>query len=62
MKTFAAGVVVTLVCIIGGVYAYFAGGFAPVATASSSHAVRKEPGEYGAACESAKGNAKDGPD
>jgi len=34
MKTFAAGVVVTLVCIIGGVYAYFAGGFAPVATAS----------------------------
>ena len=34
MKTFAAGVIVTLVCIIGGVYAYFAGGFAPVATAS----------------------------
>ena len=34
MKKFAAGVIVTLVCIIGGVYAYFAGGFAPVATAS----------------------------
>jgi len=34
MKKFAAGVIVTLVCIIGGGYAYFAGGFAPVATAS----------------------------
>ncbi len=34
MKTFAAGVIVTLVCIIGGENAYFAGGFAPVATAS----------------------------
>ncbi|MFZ0961433.1 MAG: cytochrome c [Terriglobia bacterium] len=34
MKTFAAGVIVTLVCVIGGMYAYFAGGFAPVATAS----------------------------
>ena len=35
MKKFAAGVIVTLVCIIGGGFAYFAGGFAPVATASS---------------------------
>ena len=35
MKKFAAGVIVTLVCIVGGGYAYFAGGFAPVATASS---------------------------
>jgi thiosulfate dehydrogenase len=35
MKNFAAGVIVTLVCIIGGGYAYFAGGFAPVATAST---------------------------
>jgi hypothetical protein len=35
VKKFAAGVIVTLVCIIGGVYACFAGGFAPVATASS---------------------------
>lgn len=34
MKGFAAGVVVTLVCIAGAVYAYFARGFAPVATAS----------------------------
>ena len=34
MKGFAAGVTGTLVCIIGAVYAYFAGGFAPVATAS----------------------------
>ena len=34
MKGFAAGVTVTLVCIIGAVYAYFAGGFAPVVTAS----------------------------
>jgi mono/diheme cytochrome c family protein len=34
MKTFAAGVIVTLVCIIGGVYVYFTGGFAPAATAS----------------------------
>ncbi|HMD86190.1 MAG TPA: cytochrome c [Terriglobia bacterium] len=34
MKKFTAGVIVTLVCIIGGGYAYFAGGFAPVATAS----------------------------
>ena len=35
MKKFAAGVIVTLICFIGGGYAYFAGGFAPVATASS---------------------------
>jgi thiosulfate dehydrogenase len=35
MKKFAAGVIVSLVCFIGGGYAYFAGGFAPVATASS---------------------------
>ena len=35
MKKFAAGVILTLVCLIGGAYAYFAGGFAPVATASS---------------------------
>ena len=35
MKKFAAGVIVTLVCIIAGAYAYFAGGFAPVANASS---------------------------
>ncbi|MGD0129770.1 MAG: hypothetical protein ABSF46_30990 [Terriglobia bacterium] len=34
MKKFAPGVIVALVCIIGGEYAYFAGGFAPVATAS----------------------------
>ena len=34
MKRFAAGVIVTLICFIGGGYAYFAGGFAPVATAS----------------------------
>jgi thiosulfate dehydrogenase len=35
MKKFAAGVIVTLLCFIGGGYAYFAGGLAPVATASS---------------------------
>ena len=34
MKGFVAGVIVTLVCIVGGVYAYFAEGFAPVATNS----------------------------
>jgi thiosulfate dehydrogenase len=34
MKGFAAGVSLTLVCIIGGGYAYFAGGLAPVATSS----------------------------
>jgi mono/diheme cytochrome c family protein len=34
MKGFAAGVIVTLVCIIAGGYEYFAGGFAPVATSS----------------------------
>jgi mono/diheme cytochrome c family protein len=34
MKSFVAGVVVTLVCILGGVYAFFAGGLAPVATAA----------------------------
>jgi mono/diheme cytochrome c family protein len=34
MKGFVAGVFVTLVCIVGGVYIYFAGGFAPVNTAS----------------------------
>jgi len=35
LKKFVAGVMVTLVCILGGAYAYFAGGFAPVATASA---------------------------
>lgn len=35
MKQFAAGIIVTLICFIGGAYIYFAGGFAPVATASS---------------------------
>lgn len=34
MKNFAVGVAVTLFCILAGGYAYFAGGFAPVATAS----------------------------
>jgi len=34
MKSFVAGVVVTLVCILGGVYAFFAGGLAPVVTAA----------------------------
>jgi hypothetical protein len=34
MKKFALGVIVALVCIIGGEYAYFAGGFAPVVAAS----------------------------
>ncbi|MFZ0960702.1 MAG: c-type cytochrome [Terriglobia bacterium] len=34
MKAFLAGVIVTLVCVIGGLYAFFAGGFAPVATSS----------------------------
>lgn len=35
MKKFMAGVIVTVICFIGGGYAYFAGGFAPVVTASS---------------------------
>jgi thiosulfate dehydrogenase len=35
VSKFAAGVLVTLVCIFGAMYAYFARGFAPVATASS---------------------------
>lgn len=34
MKGFVAGVIVTLVCIIGAAYIFLAGGFAPVATAS----------------------------
>ena len=34
MKKFVAGVIVTLVCMAGGTYAYFTSGFAPVATAS----------------------------
>jgi mono/diheme cytochrome c family protein len=34
MKSFVAGVVVSLVCILAGVYAFFAGGLAPVATAA----------------------------
>jgi mono/diheme cytochrome c family protein len=36
MKKFLAGFIVALVCMIGGVYAYFYGGFAPVATASAT--------------------------
>jgi thiosulfate dehydrogenase len=35
MKRFAAGIILTLVCIVGGVYAFFAGGFVPVGTASA---------------------------
>ncbi|MGA3328535.1 MAG: c-type cytochrome [Terriglobia bacterium] len=42
MKKFAAGVIVTLVCITVGAYAYFAGGFAPVATASSPMPFEKQ--------------------
>jgi thiosulfate dehydrogenase len=42
MKKFAAGVIVTLVGIIGGGYMYFAGGFAPVATASSPMPFEKQ--------------------
>ncbi|MGC9995172.1 MAG: cytochrome c [Terriglobia bacterium] len=34
MKSFLAGVMVTLVCIAGGVYAYFSRGLAPVATSA----------------------------
>ena len=34
MKKFLAGVIVGIAVIIGGVYAYFSGGYAPVATAS----------------------------
>jgi len=34
MKRFAAGIIVTLVCGAGGVYAFFAGGLAPVSTTS----------------------------
>lgn len=36
MKTFILGVIVTLVCIAGGVLLYFAGGFAPVATSAQA--------------------------
>ncbi len=32
MKAFVAGIVVTILCIVGGGYAYLAGGYAPVAT------------------------------
>jgi mono/diheme cytochrome c family protein len=35
MKGFVTGVVLTLFVVVGGVYAYFAWGMAPVATASS---------------------------
>ena len=35
MKKFMAGVLVTLVCIVGGAYIFIVAGFAPVATASS---------------------------
>jgi mono/diheme cytochrome c family protein len=41
MKPFAAGVIVTLVCFMAGAYAYFAGGFAPVATASNPMPLEK---------------------
>jgi thiosulfate dehydrogenase len=34
VKAFMAGVVVTLVCVAAGTYAYFARGFAPVATSA----------------------------
>jgi len=35
MKKFFAGVIVTVVVIVGGIYAFMAEGFAPVATSSS---------------------------
>ena len=62
MKGFVAGVFVTLVCIVGGVYTYFAEGFAPVATASRPMPFEEESGEHGTACKIAKANAKDCPD
>ena len=62
MKRFAAGVIVTLICFVGGGYAYFAGGFAPVATASSPMPFEKKLAKIGAACKIAEGNAEDGPD
>lgn len=34
MRAFVAGVIVTLICVVGGVYGYFAKGMAPVATAA----------------------------
>ncbi|HVB39160.1 MAG TPA: c-type cytochrome [Vicinamibacterales bacterium] len=34
MKAFVAGIVVTILCIVGGGYAFLAGGYAPVATDS----------------------------
>jgi len=34
MKSFVAGVIVTLLCVVFGFYAYFAKGMAPVATAA----------------------------
>ncbi len=36
MKGFILGIIVTLVCIAAGVYVYFAGGYAPVATAAQA--------------------------
>ncbi len=36
MKNFVFGVLITLLCIAGGVYSYFAGGYAPVATAAKA--------------------------
>ena len=62
MKKFAAGVIVTLVCFIGGGYAYFAGGFAPVATASSPMPFEKKLAKMALQCKIAEGNAEDCPD
>ena len=42
MRAFVAGVIVTLVCVIAGVYAYFARGYAPVATASRPMPLERE--------------------
>ena len=36
MKGFILGIIVTLVCLAAGAYIYFAGGYAPVATAAQA--------------------------
>ncbi len=47
MKNFILGIVLTLICIAAGVFVYFKGGFAPVATAAQAMPFEKTLASWG---------------
>ena len=46
MKSFLAGVIITLVAVAGGIYYYFSGGSAPVANVLAMYDAAREFGYY----------------